>query len=87
MAGLFVYHSSDDAVRTAPTEAFTGWERQLAESLQEHGADPAEAEQLATLIVAAAEGAVAMCRARRSTQPLDHVAARLEKLITATVGE
>ena len=77
--------SSDEAVRTTAAEAFTGWEKQLTDSLREHGAD--EAEQLATLVVAAAEGAVAMCRARRSTQPLDHVGAQLEKLITAAVGE
>src|SRR4051812_11778728 len=75
---------ADDAVRTAAADAFTTWETQLAEALREHGVDTAE--QLATLVVAAAEGAVAMCRAQRSTQPLDRVAAQLESLLTTTVG-
>lgn len=76
--------SSDDAIRTTAAEAFTGWERQLAESLRENGGD--EAEQLATLVVAAAEGAVVMCRAKRSTQPLDHVATQLESLLCAATS-
>lgn len=58
-------------VLTAAADVFTGWEAQLAQSLREHGVDAAEAEQLATLVVAATEGAVAMCRAQRSTQRLD----------------
>ena len=66
-------------------EAFTAWSGQLAESLRHHGVDPARAEQLATLVVAAAEGAVAMCRAQRSTVALDRIAAELTTLIGAAV--
>lgn len=72
-------------VLAAAAEVFTGWETQLAGSLREHGVDPAEAEQLATLVVAAAEGAVAMCRAQRSIGPLDRVSGRLESLLAMTV--
>jgi len=70
----------------AAAEAFTGWEAKLTESLCEHGVAAAEAGRLATLAVAAAEGAVVMCRAQRSTRPLDRVSAQLESLITAAVG-
>jgi hypothetical protein len=35
--------------------------------------------------VASAEGAIAMCRAKRGTQPLDHVAEQLEALIAGAV--
>ena len=52
----------------------------------DHGADPDQAPELATLVVAAVEGAIAMCRARRDTAPLDRVAHRLEALIDAALG-
>jgi AcrR family transcriptional regulator len=74
------------AALAAAAEVFSGWEAQLAESMRHHGADVQAAEQLATLVVAAAEGAVAMCRAQHSTQPLDRVAAQLEELISTTVN-
>ena len=74
------------AALAAAAEVFSGWQAQLAESMRQHGAKAPAAEQVATLVVAAAEGAVAMCRAQRSTQPLDHVSAQLEDLITAAVG-
>lgn len=80
-----IEETTDGQVLAAAAEAFSGWETQLAEALREHGVATAEAEQLATLVVAAAEGAVVMCRARRSTQPLDRVSAQLESLLTTTV--
>lgn len=79
-----VEESADRQVLAAAADAFTGWETQLAGSLRTHGAR--EPEQLAALIVASAEGAVAMCRAKRSIEPLDLVAAQLEKLLAAAVG-
>jgi hypothetical protein len=54
----------------------------LADSLRERGADARDADGLATLVVAAVEGAVVMCRAQRDTGPLDRVAARLEVLVS-----
>jgi AcrR family transcriptional regulator len=69
----------------AAADVFSDWESLLAASLREHGAEPAQAAQLATLIVAAVEGTVAMCRARRSAQPLDHTAEQLQALILATI--
>jgi AcrR family transcriptional regulator len=69
----------------AAAEVFATWEGLLADSLREHGAEPEQAEQLATLIVAAVEGTVAMCRAKRSTQPLDHTAEQLQRLIMTTI--
>ncbi|MFJ4366689.1 TetR/AcrR family transcriptional regulator [Streptomyces chartreusis] len=66
---------------TAAAEVFEQWETLLADSLKAHGADAKQAAQLATLIVAAVEGTVAMCRAQRSTEPLDRTAEQLEALI------
>ena len=67
----------------AAAGAFRTWSGQLANSLEEHGVAPDRAKSLAQLVVAAAEGAVAMCRAQRSIEPLDNVAAELTALIEA----
>lgn len=69
------------APREAAAAAFGNWTSLLAQSLRDHGA--ADAESLAVLIVAAVEGSVAMCRAHRSTDSLDHIAAQLESLVAA----
>ncbi|MGW2619638.1 TetR/AcrR family transcriptional regulator [Streptomyces sp. NPDC001500] len=71
----------------AAAEVFSQWESLLAASLREHGAGAEQATQLATLIVAAVEGTVAMCRAQRSTRPLDHTGDQLEALITGATGD
>ncbi|MFF4491219.1 TetR family transcriptional regulator C-terminal domain-containing protein [Streptomyces sp. NPDC001544] len=70
----------------AAAEVFGQWESLLAESLRTHGAGAEQAEQFATLVVAAAEGTVALCRAKRSTQPLDRTAEQLQALIAGAVG-
>ncbi|MGW7402906.1 TetR/AcrR family transcriptional regulator [Streptomyces sp. NPDC054833] len=80
----------DDEVPAAVVAAagiFDEWEGLLAGSLREHGADPDQAAQLATLVVAAVEGTVAMCRAKRSTQPLDRTAEQLQKLVLAAIKD
>lgn len=69
----------------AAAEVFEGWEGLLAASLREHGAAPGQAEQLATLVVAAVEGTVAMCRAKRSVEPLDRVAEQLQALVAGAI--
>ncbi|RRR78628.1 TetR/AcrR family transcriptional regulator [Streptomyces sp. RP5T] len=71
----------------AAAEVFEQWELLLADSLRAHGAEPEQAAQLATLIVAAVEGTVAMCRAQRSTRPLDRTAQQLQALIATTVTD
>ncbi|MFH0178002.1 TetR/AcrR family transcriptional regulator [Streptomyces cacaoi] len=65
----------------AAAEAFEEWERLLAQGLRDQGADPERAPGLAALIVASVEGAIAMCRAKRTMRPLDQVAQQLEVLI------
>ncbi len=66
-------------------EIFQMWEDLFADSMREHGAETQEATRVATLVVAALEGAVAMCRAKRDTEPLDHTAEQLQGLITMTI--
>lgn len=78
--------SGPTAALTAAREVFGTWEAQLRDALRLEGAADDQARQLATLTVAAVEGAVALCRAQRSTEPLDRVAAQLESLIRTSVG-
>ncbi|PBC94000.1 TetR family transcriptional regulator [Streptomyces sp. Ag82_O1-15] len=70
----------------AAAEMFEDWERLLADALCEHGVAPEQGQGLAALVVAAVEGATAMCRAKRSAQPLDQVAQQLEGLIAGVLG-
>ncbi len=71
--------------QTAPLDAaaaaFLKWKATLAESLHEHGVSKVSAQRHAALIVAAVEGAVAMCRAQRSIEPFDQVSAELTDLV------
>ncbi|WP_217242272.1 TetR/AcrR family transcriptional regulator [Streptomyces sp. AC555_RSS877] len=73
------------AALVAAADVFDAWEILLADSLHEHGAEREQAAQLATLVVAAVEGTVAMCRAKRSTQPLDRTAEQLQALVLAAI--
>ena len=69
----------------AAAEAFAAWQGLLADSLRAYGTGSEEAADLAALVVASVEGAVAMCRAARSAEPLDRVARRLEPLLAGAV--
>ncbi|GAA5215848.1 TetR/AcrR family transcriptional regulator [Streptomyces thinghirensis] len=62
-------------------EVFTGWQEQYRQLLAAHGFPPARATSLATLSVAAIEGAVILARAQRSAAPLDDVIAELSALV------
>ncbi|MCF6386758.1 TetR family transcriptional regulator [Mycobacterium sp. MBM] len=71
----------DAAPRDAAVFAFSRWTSVLAASLRDAGASHGHAADAALLIVAAVEGAVAMCRAERSTAPLDAVGRRLHAMV------
>ncbi|MGH3436257.1 MAG: TetR/AcrR family transcriptional regulator [Sciscionella sp.] len=62
-------------------EIFTGWQTRLADLLVGHAVPAARARRLATLAVAAIEGAVILCRAHRDTGPLDDIAAEIPHLL------
>jgi AcrR family transcriptional regulator len=70
----------------AAAEVFRAWTSLLVASLEAHGVGPERARRLATLVVTATEGAVAVSRAERSTRALDDVAAELVALVSAATG-
>ena len=79
---------NEDSARVAEAAAgvFERWERLIAASLRRHGVPRTRASRLAALTVASIEGATLMCRAARSTKPLEHVALELEAAIEAARG-
>lgn len=76
----------DDALVPVVAEIFARWHTGLVATLTADGVPAERAESLATLAVAAMEGAVVLCRVHRSTDPLDAVVAELEETFTARLG-
>lgn len=74
------------AARDAAGAAFEHWEQLLAETLEAHGVDQERARSVATLSVAAMEGAIILARAQRSIGPLERVASELRALIRASLS-
>jgi TetR/AcrR family transcriptional regulator, lmrAB and yxaGH operons repressor len=79
IAGVTVTADSPDLLDRAAA-VFRGWRERLAGLLREGGLAEGDAEALATMMLAASEGAVILARAERSMQPLDVVHAQLRRL-------
>ncbi len=60
---------------------FAGWQAVITHRLTVEGADIADAEAIAATTVAAIEGAVILCLAAQSINPLDKTARMLDTLI------
>jgi AcrR family transcriptional regulator len=67
--------------REAAAAAYARWSDAFTVTLREAGVRRKKAARLATLAVAAIEGAVVLCRARRDTAPLDDIGRELELAI------
>ncbi|HIE5355451.1 TPA: TetR/AcrR family transcriptional regulator [Stenotrophomonas maltophilia] len=67
--------------RAAAAEVFVRWHDHLATALVAEGHAPAAAGELANLVIASVEGAVAMCRALQDIAPFDQVAAQLLRAV------
>ena len=72
--------AEDDSIRASAGGVFDTWAHELARLLRAGGVADASARPLAWTLISAAEGAVAVCRARRSMEPLDSVRAQLKAL-------
>ncbi len=79
---------SRDDQHLQPTVAaiFQRWQQALAAAIVAEGVDAQRANRLATTAVAAIEGAIILCRVRRSTTPLDDVIAELASLIESATA-
>ncbi|MBT2268432.1 TetR/AcrR family transcriptional regulator [Rhodococcus erythropolis] len=85
-AATFGGHEAPGTVDAARV-AFSEWEQLLADNLRRSHLDDTLAQSLATMVIAAIEGAVIMSVATRSTRPLDRVGRHLGELLEAHLGE
>ncbi|MFF4655598.1 TetR/AcrR family transcriptional regulator [Streptomyces sp. NPDC001381] len=61
--------------------AFARWQQALATLLLRHGLAEERSRRLAAFVIASVEGAVVMCRAERSTAPIDAAAVEIHDLL------
>ncbi|WP_156685939.1 TetR/AcrR family transcriptional regulator [Mycobacterium sp. Marseille-P9652] len=85
VAAVLGRSEAPDAARAA-ADAFVEWRAVLADRLAAHGIDRDRASSLATLIVAAIEGAVILALATQSIAPLDDVGRHLSEVINGNLG-
>ncbi len=77
-----VVHDTDDPDLLACAErVFTSWQEPFRHALLADGVPAPVAESLATAVLAALEGAVILCRARRDLAPLDRTGSVLVDLL------
>jgi AcrR family transcriptional regulator len=70
-------------LRAVCAEVFADWQDRIRQALEQDGHRRGDAEALAEFILASLEGALILCRARRSTAPLTRTAARLVEVLRA----
>lgn len=75
--------TNDDAPQLARSAAavFARWQQALAALFVRHGLTEERSRRLGAFVIAAVEGAVIMCRAERSTAPIEAAAAEIHDLI------
>jgi hypothetical protein len=70
----------------AAAAALARWQELIARTLLNNGVSRTDARRLATLVVAAIEGAILLCRARRDIRPLRDVHRRLEATLQTAIS-
>lgn len=81
--------ATNEDVQAAQEEAakiFSRWRRLMRESFIENGADPKLASRLATMVIASAEGAIAMCRVLRDIEPFEEITEQLHELLNEALS-
>ena len=77
--------SASPAELAAAGESFTSWEGTIAASLWQRGLAQERSRSLATMAIAAFEGALMIAKAQRSTRALDRTEAELIRWIDAAL--
>ncbi|MDT7802354.1 MAG: hypothetical protein QOI78_5787 [Actinomycetota bacterium] len=77
--------ATSDSLRDAVGKAFEGWQRPLAETLEQFGVPSARSASLAVLMLSTLEGAIVLARAHQDVAPLDTVVEELRPLLDGAV--
>lgn len=83
VVSIAVSAAPDSALARHANQIFRTWHGLITDCLTADGLDTAAARRLATMSLGAIEGAITMCRATSSPQPLDDVNAELKLLLAA----
>ncbi len=73
--------ATSDRLRRCCERIYASWHQAFQQKLQEGGIPPERAEERATLVLAALEGGILLCRTQRSPRPLEQIANGLQQLI------
>jgi AcrR family transcriptional regulator len=79
--------TDDQHLQSAVAQIFQRWHQALAEAIIADGVDRLRADRLATMAVAAIEGAIILCRVQGFTAPLNDVIAEFESLIASATSD
>lgn len=81
--------TNDDAPQLVRSAAavFARWQEALAALFVRHGLTAERSKRLASFVIAAVEGAVIMCRAERSLDPLEAAAGEIHDLLVHALRE
>jgi TetR/AcrR family transcriptional regulator, lmrAB and yxaGH operons repressor len=77
----------EPTVRDAAGRAFSSWEQVLADAFREHHIPRDRARSMATLLIAAIEGAIVVARAQRTTRPLERVSVELQRVVSEGLSQ
>lgn len=83
VAGIAIDTGAADGLIGAARAAFSQWTALLADKLQAAGVPAYRARPIAVASLAAMEGALILCRAERSSQPLETTAQELMNLLSS----
>jgi AcrR family transcriptional regulator len=82
VAGVAIDTGTDEPLMTIVRDVFRSWIDALAARLRAAGLDHERASSVASLSIAAMEGALILCRSERDVAPLEAVARELNRLVT-----
>ncbi|MEV5536627.1 TetR/AcrR family transcriptional regulator [Saccharopolyspora shandongensis] len=81
--------TNDDAPQLARSAGavFARWQEALAALFRRHGLPDERGKRLAAFVIAAAEGAMVMCKAERSAAPMEAAAVEIHELLARALQE
>jgi AcrR family transcriptional regulator len=77
--------SHEPTARDIAGDVFAEWQAVIADALCRRGLAEGRARSIATLLLASIEGAIVVCRAQRSLQPLERVCDELELVMASAL--